>query len=69
MEPWIRQANKETHEQGIHGKELTPFLLQRISELTAGRSMSTNLSLLLNNAKLAAQVAVAMRMNEKVRQV
>ncbi len=69
MEPWIKQANKEAHEQGVHGKELTPFLLQRISELTAGKSMSTNLSLLLNNAKLAAQIAVAMRMNEKVRQV
>ena len=69
MEPWIRQANKEAHDQGVHGKELTPFLLQRISELTAGKSMSTNLSLLLNNARLAAQIAVAMRMNEKVRQV
>jgi pseudouridine-5'-phosphate glycosidase len=69
MEPWIRQANKEAHEGGVHGKELTPFLLQRISELTAGKSMSTNLALLLNNAKLAAQIAVAMRVNEKVRQV
>ena len=57
MEPFIEQANREAHEQGIHGKEITPFLLQRISELTGGKSMKTNLALLLNNARLAAQIA------------
>lgn len=69
MEPWIMQANQEAHEQGIHGKAVTPFLLQRINELTAGKSMQTNLSLLLNNARLAAQVATSMRVNEQRRQV
>ncbi|MEO8357532.1 MAG: pseudouridine-5'-phosphate glycosidase [Chloroflexota bacterium] len=68
MEPHIARANKEAHEKGIHSKALTPFLLQRISELTKGKSMSTNLSLLLNNARLAAQIASAMRMTEKRRQ-
>ena len=57
MEPFIEQANREAHEQGIHGKEVTPFLLQRINELTNGKSMQTNLALLLNNARLAAQIA------------
>ena len=57
MEPFIEQANREAHEQGIHGKEVTPFLLQRINELTDGKSMQTNLALLLNNAHLAAQIA------------
>ena len=57
MEPFIKQANREAHEQGIHGKEVTPFLLQRINELTNGKSMQTNLALLLNNARLAAQIA------------
>ncbi len=57
MEPFIRQANQEAHEQGVHGKDLTPFLLQRITELTKGKSMQTNLALLLNNARLAAQIA------------
>lgn len=57
MEPFIEQANREAHEQGIHGKEVTPFLLQRINELTNGKSMQTNLALLLNNAHLAAQIA------------
>jgi pseudouridine-5'-phosphate glycosidase len=57
MEPFIDQANREAHEQGIHGKEVTPFLLQRMNELTNGKSMQTNLALLLNNARLAARIA------------
>ncbi len=69
MEPHITRANQEAHDQGIHGKALTPFLLQRISELTEEKSMRTNLSLLLNNARLAAQIATALRMTEKRRQI
>lgn len=69
MEPFIAQANKEAHEKGIHGQELTPFLLQRITELTHGKSMRANLSLLLNNARLAAQIAIAWRMTERRRQI
>src|SRR5829696_1617211 len=69
MEPWIEQANQEAHVQGVHGKVLTPFLLQRISELTRGKSMSTNLSLLLNNAQLAAKIATSMRVSETRKQV
>ena len=68
MEPFIVQANHEAHDQGIHGKALTPFLLQRISELTEGKSLRTNLSLLLNNARLAAQIATALRLAEIQRQ-
>jgi pseudouridylate synthase len=67
MEPVIEKASKEAKEKKIHGKELTPFLLQRISELTKGRSMAANLSLLLNNARLAAKIAHALRMAEKRR--
>ncbi|MGE5465218.1 MAG: pseudouridine-5'-phosphate glycosidase [Syntrophothermus sp.] len=69
MEPFIQRANEEAHQKSIHGKALTPFLLQRISELTGGRSMQTNLSLLLNNARLAAQIATVYRMTEKRRQI
>jgi pseudouridine-5'-phosphate glycosidase len=65
MEPYIEQANKEAHEQGIHGQAVTPFLLQRINELTKGKSMRANLSLLLNNARLAAQIALTLRNNER----
>jgi len=67
MEPIIEQASKEAQEKQIHGKDLTPFLLQRISELTKGKSMAANLSLLLNNARLAAQLAHALRVAEKQR--
>jgi pseudouridine-5'-phosphate glycosidase len=67
MEPHIEQASKEAQKKKIHGKDLTPFLLQRINELTQGKSMRANLSLLLNNAHLAAQIAGAWRAREKQR--
>jgi pseudouridine-5'-phosphate glycosidase len=57
MEPIIAQASAEAVEQGIHGQALTPFLLSRIGELTKGKSLHANLALLLNNARLAAQIA------------
>ena len=65
MEPHIEQANQEAHEKNIHGKALTPFLLKRINELTKGKSMRANLSLLLNNARLAAQIARELRQSER----
>jgi pseudouridylate synthase len=65
MDPIIEQASREARAQKVHGQKLTPFLLQRISELTKGRSMRANLSLLLNNARLAAQIAHAWRSAEK----
>ncbi len=65
MEPIIAKASEEAQEKKIHGQALTPFLLQRISELTQEKSMRTNLALLLNNAGLAAQIAKAMVTNQK----
>jgi len=59
MDHFILQASQEAVKKGKRGQELTPFLLGRISELTGGRSLRTNLSLLLNNARLAAQIAKA----------
>jgi pseudouridine-5'-phosphate glycosidase len=67
MEPIIEKASKEAREKNIHGQALTPFLLERISELTNGKSMRANLSLLLNNARLAAQIASALHASEKRR--
>jgi pseudouridine-5'-phosphate glycosidase len=55
----IEQARSEAHEKGIHGQPLTPFLLARMAELTGGESLRANLSLLLNNARLAARIAGA----------
>lgn len=56
----IEQALKELDEQGIGGKESTPFLLKRVVELTGGDSLDTNIQLVLNNARVAAAIAVAM---------
>jgi pseudouridine-5'-phosphate glycosidase len=61
----VQKARGEAHDQGIRGQALTPFLLARLSELTGGESLHTNLALLLNNAKLAAQIAVAFNLIEK----
>jgi pseudouridylate synthase len=69
MEPVIAKASAEAIAKGIHGQALTPFLLGRISELTAGRSLQANLALLSNNARLAASIAAEMTMNKKVRAI
>lgn len=53
----IEQAVKESEEQGIIGKESTPFLLARVAELTGGDSLNANIQLVFNNAKLAAKIA------------
>lgn len=55
----IEQALAEARAQGVAGKDSTPFLLRRVSELTGGQSLEANIQLVLNNARLAAQVAVA----------
>ena len=59
MEPVIERAVEEAQDKKIHGQEVTPFLLQRIGELTNKKSIRANLSLLLNNARLAAQIAIS----------
>ena len=53
----IEQALADARAQGIHGKETTPFLLARVVELTGGDSLESNIKLVLNNAKVAAQTA------------
>jgi pseudouridine-5'-phosphate glycosidase len=60
IEPIIDQALKESEAQGVSAKAVTPFLLQRIFELTNGRSLDSNIALVLNNAQLAAEIACAM---------
>ncbi|HWL58802.1 MAG TPA: pseudouridine-5'-phosphate glycosidase [Paracoccus sp. (in: a-proteobacteria)] len=60
MIPVVEQALAEAAEQGIAAKSVTPFLLQRIFELTDGRSLDANIALVLNNARLAARIAAAM---------
>ena len=57
INPAIEQALAEADAQGIAAKEVTPFLLHRIFELTAGRSLTSNIALVLNNARLGAAIA------------
>ena len=54
----IEQACAEAHAQGVSGKAITPFLLERVSALTGGDSLQSNIQLVLNNARLASAIAV-----------
>ncbi len=56
----INQALAEMEEQGVGGKESTPFLLARVAELTGGNSLASNIQLVFNNARLAAEIATAL---------
>ncbi|HPE67795.1 MAG TPA: pseudouridine-5'-phosphate glycosidase [Thermotogota bacterium] len=56
---WIRTAIDSAHEMGFAGKELTPFLLKTLAENSGGKTLESNISLLLHNAYLAAQIAIA----------
>jgi pseudouridine-5'-phosphate glycosidase len=60
LAPVIAQAQTEADAQGITAKAVTPFLLNRIFELTKGRSLTANIALVRNNARLAAQIAGAL---------
>lgn len=60
LEPLISQALNEAADNGIAGKDVTPYLLQRIFELTNGQSLITNIALVKNNARLAAKIAAEM---------
>jgi len=63
LAPVIAQALSEADAQGINAKAVTPFLLGRIFELTEGRSLTANIALVRNNARLAAQIAGALAKN------
>ena len=56
----IARALQAAERQGVRGAALTPFLLGQVSEATGGRSLAANLSLLRANARVAAQIALAL---------
>jgi pseudouridine-5'-phosphate glycosidase len=60
----IEQAQKEALENNIFGQALTPYLLARLTELTKGATLKTNIDLLLNNAQLAARIAYNLQKNK-----
>ena len=67
IEGVILQATAEAAAQGVHGKAATPFLLGRVAELTGGESRRANTSLLINNARVGGQLAVALVAAEQAR--
>ena len=60
LEGWVAQALSEAEASGVVGKALTPYLLDRIGELSNGRTLAANKALLQNNARVAARIAVAL---------
>ena len=60
LAPVIEAALKDAEVQGITAKEVTPFLLDRMYQMTEGRSLTANIALVLNNARLAAKIASAL---------
>ncbi|XP_074973473.1 uncharacterized protein LOC142068038 isoform X16 [Phalacrocorax aristotelis] len=67
IEGAIQQALSEARSKGITGKELTPFMLQKINELTGGKSLDSNLALIQNNARVGSCIAVALSKLQKAR--
>jgi pseudouridylate synthase len=60
IESMIQSAVRQAHKEGILGAATTPYLLERRSMMTSGRSLETNLALLKNNARVAAEIARAL---------
>lgn len=67
MESIITQALADARQQGIRGAATTPFLLSRVSQISHGASMQTNLALLRSNARLAAQIALELAVPKNLR--
>jgi pseudouridylate synthase len=63
----IYQALEEANQKGIRGQAVTPFLLQRVSELSGGESIKTNVSLLKNNAYVAGEIAKAFSIAQSIK--
>lgn len=64
---YVSAALDECDRRGISGKEVTPFLLQRLYELSSGKTLATNRALAINNYRLSAEIAVAWsRLNQKL---
>jgi len=60
VEVWIDKALAEARKSGIHGKDVTPYLLSALARLSAGATLETNVALLAHNAGVAAGIAVAL---------
>ena len=57
---WIESASLEAADGGVRGGAVTPFVLGRVAELSEGRTLRTNIGLIVGNARMAARIAVAL---------
>ncbi|HKC88921.1 MAG TPA: pseudouridine-5'-phosphate glycosidase [Blastocatellia bacterium] len=64
IEGVIEEALEAAAREGVAGRDVTPFLLSRIAEKTAGRALGVNIALLKNNARIAGAIAVALANKE-----
>lgn len=65
IEDAIQTAVTEASSKGVTGRDVTPFILQRVSELTKGKSLQANIALIRNNARVGSQIAHALsKLNE-----
>ncbi len=69
MREAVRQALQDAKQERIRGQQVTPFLLERVSELTGNASLLANLGLLRNNARVAAQIARSLRRDSRLKAV
>ncbi|XP_044049276.1 pseudouridine-metabolizing bifunctional protein C1861.05 isoform X2 [Siniperca chuatsi] len=60
IEEAIQAAVTEASAKGITGRDVTPFILQKVNELTKGKSLEANIALIHNNAKVGSQIACAL---------
>ena len=65
----VRQALQDAKKERVRGQRVTPYLLQRVSELTGNASLLTNLGLLRNNAHLAAEIARRFKLDPKIKAI
>jgi pseudouridylate synthase len=56
---------KEAEEKKVEGSAITPFILKKVHDLTEGASVKSNVSLIINNAALAAKIATGLYMGEQ----
>ncbi|WP_102959138.1 pseudouridine-5'-phosphate glycosidase [Mangrovicella endophytica] len=66
IDGWIASALRAAEEDGITGKAVTPYLLSKMFELSGGRSLVANIALVESNARLAAEIAVALKAAQRV---
>lgn len=65
MESWIADALSLAETRGIRGKDMTPYLLQELARQSSGRTIKANIALLVDNARLAARIAVSHSVRKK----